>query len=185
MSGFSARPRSRWTKADQAEYIATLETNQGKLFDDLKKVQRELQDRKDRDRSPRRLSASMSHDQLSIACVAMRQVQLWERDPMLLERDARICELHATIEEQREQIAGLRRGDGPIGEVMLHNFPTASEATKSRLLATTNPVNATLRNLHALQRNSSDVLLWGHIHWFDADATRRAVESLSSVRPQL
>ena len=183
MAGFAARPRSRWTKADQREYIELVETDRGRLLDDLKRAQKELQDRKKRDRSPRRLSASMSHDQLSVTCSAMHQVQLWERDAMLGERDARIRELQAVIDKQKEDIASLRRGDGPIGEVMLHNFPAASEASKARILATTTPVNQTLRNIQLLQRNLGDALVWGSIGWWDVDLAHAAVTALAPPRP--
>ena len=184
MAGFAARPRSRWTKADQREYIELVETDRGRLLDDLKSAQQELQDRKKRDRSPRRLSASMSHGQLSVTCSAMHQVQLWERHAMLGERDARIRELQLVIDKQKEDIAGLRRGDGPIGEVMVHNFPTASEASKARILATTTPVNQTLRKIQLLQRNLGDALVWGSIGWWDVDSVHAAVNVLATPRPQ-
>ena len=147
---YKSIPAAKWNKehlkarvVDLEATVKNLREDRHELLEDLKKARQELQDRKDRDRSPRRLSASMSHDQLSVACNALHQVALWERDSMLLERDAK-------IREQRKQIEGLRRGDGPIGEVMAHNWPEASAATKAKLLTVTRPVNETFKHLERL-----------------------------------
>ena len=187
MAGFANRPRSRWTKADQREYIELVETDRGRLLDDLKRAQQELQDRKKRDRSPRRLSASMSHGQLSVTCSAMHQVQLWERDAMLGERDARIRELQLVIDKQKlvidkqkEDIAGLRRGDGPIGEVLLHTWQPDGEERKAQLLATTTPVSEVIASLSFLSTAFDDVLHFGSIPRCNVDDARAAIDDLAA-----
>ena len=61
--------------------------------EELKKVRQELSDRKDRDRSPRRLSTATSRRNLEQTCKhsALNHVLAWERD--------------SVIDEQREVIA--------------------------------------------------------------------------------
>lgn len=92
------------------------------------RLQEELLALQRRDRSPRRLSAAASHARLEMTCSAMQKVILWERDAKLEEKDARIRELEAAVakleastESQRREISGLRRGDGPVGKILLHN----------------------------------------------------------------
>jgi hypothetical protein len=167
MAGFAARPRSRWTKADQREYIELVETDRGRLLDDLKRAQQELQDRKKRDRSPRRLSASMSHDQLSVTCSAMHQVQLWERDAMLGERDARIRELQLVIDKQKEDIAGLRRGDGSRSSeesrrALRSPDPAASGRGRPRHLVLLRPLALLHHGLAGKDVGSGAVLSYPH-----------------------
>jgi hypothetical protein len=127
-----------------------------------------------RDRSPRG-SAGAAQANLSVACRALNVMWLNERDQMLAEKDAQICEL-------REQVQSLRRGDGPIGEVMAHNWPSASAETKARLLGVTRPVNETFKNLEHLLRGCRDICVRGIMPWFDASTTKKAVDNLAEQR---
>jgi hypothetical protein len=146
-----------------------------KLRDDRDKLLKVLQEPKERERSPRRGSASMSQAKLSVACRALNTMWLTERDQMLAEKDAQIREL-------REQVQSLRRGDGPIGEVMVHNWPSASAETKAKLLTVTRPVNKTLKHLEHLLEGCRDVCVWGNMPWFGASTVKNAVDELAEQR---
>ena len=125
-----------------------------------------------RERSPRRGSASMSQAQLSVACRALNTLWLNERDEMLAEKDAQIREL-------REQVQSLRRGDGPIGEVMAHNWPYASAETKLHLLTQTRPVNETFKHLERILDGCRDVCRVGAIPSTYGSNTRTSLEELT------
>jgi len=81
-----------------------LESTVNDLTAQLERARKQLSERSERDRSPRRLSASTSHARLSATCSALNQVRRWERDAMLEERDAKIAELQATVKMQNEEI---------------------------------------------------------------------------------
>ena len=98
-----------------------------------------------------------------------------ERDQMLAEKDGEIREL-------REQVQSLRRGDGPIGEVVVHNWPNASAESKAQLLTVTRPVNETLKHLDSVLHGCADVCRWGRIAWFDTNFATTALEGLIQQR---
>ena len=148
-----------------------------KLRDDRDKLLKVLQEPKERERSPRRGSASMSQAKLSVACRALNTMWLNERDQMLAEKDAQIHEL-------REQVQSLRRGDGPIGEVMVHNWPSASAETKAKLLTVTRPVNETFKHLERLLDGCRDVCLRGTMSWFHASTAKNAVDAVGEQGPR-
>jgi hypothetical protein len=106
----------------------------------------------DRSRSPRRdaTSAANTHRVLKL-------VQHFERDNV-------VDEQRETIARQQREIASLRRGDGPIREVLLHNWTqspgTPSEFTVETLKAQTSPVNTTLKSLQRLASAQADLSLW-------------------------
>lgn len=66
----------------------------------------------DRSRSPR-APATNSHVNVDVACKALNQVSLWQHDGVLKEHKAEIQRLQA-------EVASLRRGEGPVGEVLAH-----------------------------------------------------------------
>jgi hypothetical protein len=108
-----------------------------------------------RSRSPRRdaVSAAATH------CV-LRLVQHFERDAV-------IDEQRETIAKQQREIASLRRGDGPIGEVLLHNWTQSpvrvTDFTMNTLKAQTTPVNTTMASLQRLVSAASELSLWGGV----------------------
>ena len=154
-----------------------------KLREDREQLLKALRAPNVRDRSPRGSAGaakaaccrSTSQANLSVACRALNVMWLNERDQMLAEKDAQICEL-------REQVQSLRRGDGPVGEVMAHNWPSASAETKARLLGVTRPVNETFKNLEHLLRGCRDICVRGIMPWFDASTTKKAVDDLAEQR---
>ena len=106
-----------------------------------------------RSRSPRRdaVSAATTHRVLKL-------VQHFERDNV-------IDEQRETIAKQQREIVSLRRGDGPIGEVLMHNWrqgPGAvADYTVNMLKAQTTPVNTALDSLRRLISASYDISFWG------------------------
>ena len=109
----------------------------------------------DRSRSPRRddMSAATTHHVLKL-------VQHFERDNV-------IDEQRETIARQQQEIVSLRRGDGPIGEVLLHNWRQVlgamTDFTVNVLKAQTTPVNTTLESLKRLASAAYDISLWGGV----------------------
>ena len=109
----------------------------------------------DRSRSPRRdaVSAATTHRVLKL-------VQHFERDNV-------IDEQRETIAKQQREIVSLRRGDGPIGEVLLHNWMQspggATDFTVNMLKAQSTPVNITVASLQRLVSAASDLALWGGV----------------------
>ena len=78
--------------------------------EDLKKrVQRGC----DRSRSPQR-PASSSQANLNTTCKAFARVSQWQRDTVVQEQTDEIQRLRA-------EVASLRRGEGPLGDVLAHN----------------------------------------------------------------
>jgi len=114
---------------------------------------------------------SMSQAQLSVACRALNTMWLNERDEMLAEKDVKIREL-------QEQVQSLRRGDGPIGEVLVHNWPSASATTKALLLKETRPVNETLKHLVRVLDACKDVCTIGGVSSVYSDTVRASLEGL-------
>ena len=73
----------------------------------------------DRSRSPR-MPAANSEANVTSTCKALNQVRLWQRDTLVEEQRAEIQRLRAEVAQKDEQIASLRRGEGPVGEVLAH-----------------------------------------------------------------
>ena len=90
------------------------------------------------------------------------------------ERDNVIDEQRETIARQQQEIVSLRRGDGPIGEVLLHNWmqgPGAvADYTVNMLKAQTTPVNTALESLRRLTSAAVDISLWGGVQSYQATA---------------
>ncbi len=144
------------------EEVRQLKLQKEQLESELAGALKVISDTRERERSPRRLSASASHERLSMTCRAMNQVRRWERDTMLEERDAKIAALQATVEKQKEEIASLRRGEGPIGEVLASNW--TDPAMKEELLAQTRPVNVTIQEMGTLLDALKDLSSSGRVY---------------------
>ena len=94
------------------------------------------------------------------------------------ERDAVIDEQRETIAKQQREIESLRRGDGPIGEVLLFNWITRGDAGVDDLLATrtlmaqTTPVNTMLEALRRTTSAAYNMCLWGGVSPYLVDDVR-------------
>ena len=133
---------------------ATLEAENKRLRRERNLARKELADRK-----ASGASISRSHSQLELTCSAMQLVTQWDRDPKMEEKDKTIAELRAAIEKKNEEIARLRQGHGPIGEVLLFvEGSRVSDARREALLARTTPVFSTFATVHGATSSLRDVL---------------------------
>ena len=95
---------------------AMLETENKRLRHQRNQARNELA----REKKTGASSISRSHCQLELTCSAMQLVTQWERDPKMEEKDKLIADMRAEIEKKNKEIIALRRGEGPIREVLLH-----------------------------------------------------------------
>ena len=120
-----------------------------------------------RSRSPKRFPATNAQVNMDVACKAICQVRLWQRDSVLQEHAEKIADLKAECDKKDAEIADLRRGSGPIGEVLLHNLNlrwagNVSGNISDVVLRQTMPVNAVLQIVgHALEALNDTLLLGG------------------------
>ena len=137
---------------------AMLEVENKRLRRERNQARQELVDRKVREKNANE-SISRSHSQLELTCSAMNLVTQWERDPKMDEKDKMIAELRAEIEKKNQEIAGLRRGDGAVGEVLLRvEGSRVSNARREALLALRSPVYATFAMIHGATSSLRDSL---------------------------
>ena len=91
---------------------------------DLKQKNEDLKNRVrrgcDRSRSPRRPATGAEASQ-AMTSRALHQVSRWQESAVVKEQRDEIQRLHAAMAEKDAQIASLRRGEGPLGEVLAHN----------------------------------------------------------------
>ena len=95
-------------------------------------------------------SISRSHCQLELTCSAMQLVTQWERDPKMEEKDKLIADMRAEIEKKNKEISALRRGEGTIGDVLLHveGRNLVSEERRKVLMSKGTPVWHAFAALH-------------------------------------
>jgi hypothetical protein len=139
------------------ELVSRLKENMQLLKKENEDLKKEAAGRA-RSRSPRRPSLS-SQACLETSCRALNQVSLWRRDGILREQREEILQLRSEVRKKEEEIAGLRRGEGPLGEVLYHSrlrsqeFVGASEdddlekTIRERLLSRTQPVHEALSSI--------------------------------------
>ena len=109
-------------RVTKAELAAALEESQT-LARNLQKENEDLKAQsahRPRSRSPKRFPASSSQKQMDVSCKAFFQVKKWQRDQVLEEQNEKIAELTAENARKDEEITRLRRGEGPVGEVLAH-----------------------------------------------------------------
>ena len=109
-------------RVTKAELAAALEESQT-LARNLQKENEDLKAQsahRPRSRSPKRFPASSSQKQMDVSCKAFFQVKKWQRDQVIEEQNEKIAELTAENARNNEEIVRLRRGEGPVGEVLAH-----------------------------------------------------------------
>ena len=119
----------------------------------------------DRSRSPRRPTTS-SQASMDTTCKAFAQVSLWQRDNVAQEQRDEIQRLQA-------EVASLRRGDGPIGEVLARNdadlcarinhvYPPESARRFAEMFQQqTRPVHEVLQTLGNVLRDTRELAMYG------------------------
>lgn len=123
----------RVTKAQLQERVDELEganhflqERAGQLVRENDELKKRISRGHDRSRSPR-MPAANSKANVTSTCKALNQVSLWQRDTVVEEQRAEIQRLREELAQKVEQIAGLRRGEGPVGEVLVHAYRMKTE----------------------------------------------------------
>jgi regulator of replication initiation timing len=130
-----------FTKAQLAQQVADLKGENADLKQQVRDLHEESEERAkhvvelkqenedlkkrvrrgcDRSRSPRRPTTGAEASQ-AMTSMALHQVSLWQGSTLVKEQRDEIQRLHAAMAEKDAQIASLRRGEGPLGEVLAHN----------------------------------------------------------------
>ena len=131
----------RITKAQLEQQVADLQEEKRDLGQQVKDLQEESEDfaqqvvdlkqknedlkkrvRRgcDRSRSPRRPATGAEASQ-AMTSRAFHQVSRWQESAVVQEQRDEIQRLHTAMAEKDAQITSLRRGEGPLGEVLAHN----------------------------------------------------------------
>jgi len=162
----------------EADYIG-LEHSHDMLFqqnEDLKKENKKLKDQvrrgNARSRSPRRPAASAEAN-VNLTCRALRQVSLWQQDTVVQEHRDEIQRLREELAKKDKEIASMRRGEGPIGEVLLNAYTRRYGRTDNQIDAwhaahlqrQTTPVYEFVNRLHQNLNDLSDVTFRGGTIW--------------------
>ena len=137
--------------------------------EDMKKENEDLKNRVrrgcDRSRSPRRPTTSHQAN-MDTTCKAFAQVSLWQRDNVAREQ-------RGEIQRLQDEVASLRRGDGPIGEVLARNdadlcarinhvYPPESARRFAEMFQQqTRPVHEVLQTLGNVLRDTRELAMYG------------------------
>ena len=124
----------------------------------------------DRSRSPR-LPASSSQANVDMTCKALNQVRMWQRDDVLKEQKDEIERLQAVVVEKDKKIEFYRRGEGPVGPVLVHvcrlrnervgYIPPSDSAWEDTLNRRTKTVHEYFSTMYHVLRDAADVMLLG------------------------
>jgi cell division protein FtsB len=184
----------RVTKAQLEAQVAALEDEieglEGqneflvKQNEDLMKENKRLKDHvrrgNSRSRSPRR-PATSAEANVNLTCRALRQVSLWQQDTVVQEHRDEIQRLREELAKKDKEIASVRRGEGPIGEVLLNAYTRRFGRTDNQIDAwhaahlqrQTTPVYEFVNRLHQNLNDLSDVTRRGGTVWEPSTIPRR------------
>ncbi len=98
---------------------AQLEQQVERLEKENQQLKRRISRGHDRSRSPR-MPATSSQINMEMTCRAMNQVRFWQQDTVNQEHRNEIERLKEQVAVQADEIAMLRRGEGPVGPVLQH-----------------------------------------------------------------
>jgi chromosome segregation ATPase len=183
----------RVTKAQLEAQVATLE-RKITTFEDVvqrreaalrearqenEQLKRRISRGHDRSRSPRQ-PATSAEANVALTCRALRQVSLWQQDAVVQEHRDEIQRLQEELAKKDQEIAGMRRGEGPIGEVLLNVYTRKyglgdSEIdawNSARMRQQTTPVHEFINRLQRIHSDHSDVTLRGGTLWAPATLPR-------------
>ena len=127
----------------------------------------------DRSRSPR-LPASSSQANVDMTCKALNQVRMWQRDDVLKEQKDEIERLQAVVVEKDKKIEFYRRGEGPVGPVLVHvrrlsharvGYTPSDTSMEDMLNRRTKPVHEYFSTMTKVLKDAADVMDWGGC-WF-------------------
>jgi len=182
-----------FTKAQLAQQVADLKGENADLKQQVRDLHEESEERAkhvvelkqenedlkkrvrrgcDRSRSPRRPTTGAEASQ-AMTSMALHQVSLWQGSTLVKEQRDEIQRLHAAMAEKDAQIASLRRGEGPLGEVVAHNdalrvakynhqrTPQQSAAYAADFARQTMPVNMAIQKMLESVDTVSAFLRWG------------------------
>jgi hypothetical protein len=151
----------RVTKAQLEQHVARLEKENSEL-------KRRISRGHDRSRSPR-LPATSSQANVDMTCKALNQVRLWQQDVVVQEHRAEIQQLREELAKKDEQISFYRRGEGPVGPVLVHMNRLRCERVgiapdsfvEDILNRRMRPVHEYFNTMNNVLRDAADVMYWG------------------------
>jgi cell division septum initiation protein DivIVA len=155
----------RFTSAIQHKSLELLHTRAEHLEKENKDLKARVRRGCDRSRSPR-MPATSSDAAAAVACKAFAQVGLWQRDSVVEEQKAEIQRL-------QEEVARLRRGEGPMGEVLayidavdvaraeIERTPERASSMAEHFAKQTMPVHQAFRITRNVLYDTRDFLVWG------------------------
>ena len=176
----------RITKAQLEQQVADLQADNEDLeqesddlflqAEDLKQKNEDLKKRVrrgcDRSRSPRRPATGAEASQ-AMTSMALHQVSRWQESSVIKEQRDEIQRLHAAMAEKDAQNASLRRGEGPLGEVLAHNdalrvakynfqrIPLYAASVAARFAKETMSVGEGFENVINIFDTGSSFVHWG------------------------
>jgi DNA repair exonuclease SbcCD ATPase subunit len=184
----------RVTKAQLEAQVATLERKIATFEDVVQRREAALRDARkeneqlktrisrghDRSRSPRR-PATSAEANVELTCRALRQVSLWQQDTVVQEHRDEIQQLREELAKKDKEIASMRRGEGPIGEVLLNAYARRfglGDNELDRWQATnlrrqTTPVHEFVDRLQRIHSDLADVTRGGGTIWAPSTIPRR------------
>ena len=145
----------RVTKADLEAKNAELHARNTKLSQRVFELGEEVARLRERSRSPRRNAAPLHLTQAALGVVSKHFIH----DPV-------VDELREVIRKQQETIAALRRGEGPIGEVLLANERKFHEPPAyyiDMMSRRTEQVGVVMRKFERMGNALCELSRWGEV----------------------
>ena len=151
----------RVTKAQLEQQVERLEKENGELKRGISRAH-------DRSRSPR-MPATSSQANVDTTCKALNQVRLWQQDAILQEHREEIQQLRKELAEKDMKIDFYRRGEGPVGPVLVHMHRLRSERARlgpnsmmeEWVIQRTRPVHEYFSTMNNVLRDAAEVMSYG------------------------
>ena len=158
----------RVTKAQLEVANLSLQRQLSEAHQENAQLKRRISRGHDRSRSPR-MPATSSQANVDKTCKALNQVRLWQQDAVLQEHRAEIQQLRKELAKKDDQISFYRRGEGPVGPVLVHmnqlrceRAGIAPDSFTERLMnKRMKPVHEYFNSMNNVLRDAADVMYWG------------------------